>query len=268
MQVKRLKVCSYSQTDPEEQGCDIFGMIPAPSCNKTTSEDNVESSQDADLKATSDSVTSRNVTVDEADKGQKLEKERAGKEEASSLEGKCIQSLSDKELSVSGGEIVKDKSSIKEEPKSVEVKMESDTNMTAELSSEKKMLSSEEVNKKDEEINEQKEDSDMEDGWDMQVIFEICELPLLDTYEVEGQPHKYLLLMELLKHLKVTQEELIIAAKTIETLELSPEEFEKRAHCCIVGSCSRALVDDCSSVVLVKITPSLEKLLGIETVKL
>lgn len=255
-------------SDPEEQGCDIFGMIPAPSCNKTTSEDNVESSQDADLKATSDSVTSRNVTVDEADKGQKLEKERAGKEEASSLEGKCIQSLSDKELSVSGGEIVKDKSSIKEEPKSVEVKMESDTNMTAELSSEKKMLSSEEVNKKDEEINEQKEDSDMEDGWDMQVVFEICELPLLDTYEVEGQPHKYLLLMELLKHLKVTQEELIIAAKTIETLELSPEEFEKRAHCCIVGSCSRALVDDCSSVVLVKITPSLEKLLGIETVKL
>lgn len=231
----------------------------------------METSQDTDLKATSDSVVPKNVAVDEVDKGQKLEKEKADKEDALShvLDGKSVQSLSDKEPSVSSGEAVKEKSTIKEEPKSVEVKLESETNMTVEQSSEKKVSSSEAVCKEEDgKISEHKEDSDIEDGWDLQVVFEICESPLLDVYEVEGQPHKYLLLLELMKHLKVTQEQLIIAAKTIETLELSPEEFEKRVHCCIVGSCSRALVDDCSSMVLVKITPSLEKLLGIETVKL
>lgn len=100
------------------------------------------------------------------------------------------------------------------------------------------------------------------------MLFEVSALEMLDVFEVDGRPHKYHLLLELLSRLKMTHKEFIISAKTVETLELSIEEFESRAHSCIIGSCSRAIVDRCSRVVLVRVTPTIDKLLGVETVKL
>lgn len=118
-------------------------------------------------------------------------------------------------------------------------------------------------------VREENQDLEYEEKWDSKnITFETSELPLLDVFQVDGRPHKYCLMLELLTLLKMTQAEFIISARTIETLELSLEEFESRAHSCILGSCSRAIVDTCSCVVLVRVTHTVEKLLGIETVKL
>lgn len=112
------------------------------------------------------------------------------------------------------------------------------------------------------EENEKSEESDMEE---MEEIAFVCsEEPLLDVYEVEGRPHRYCLLREVTRRLGVSRRELIIAAKNIETLEVSPEEFESRVHSSVLGMPRRRVAGP--RVELIRLTGVLERLLGLETV--
>lgn len=112
------------------------------------------------------------------------------------------------------------------------------------------------------EENEKSEESDMEEM--EEIVFECSEEPLLDVYEVEGRPHRYCLLREVTRRLGVSRRELIIAAKNIETLEVSPEEFESRVHSSVLGMPRRRVAGP--RVELVRLTGVLERLLGLETV--
>jgi len=112
-------------------------------------------------------------------------------------------------------------------------------------------------------------DSEEEEDDFMSFTFECSSLPLPEIYHIYGQHHKYVLMKELLLYLDFKKrEELIIAAGNIETIELSSEQFMRRAHGCVLGSCSRKLVESSVSAELVKLTSSVEKLLDVESVKL
>ena len=106
---------------------------------------------------------------------------------------------------------------------------------------------------------EESEESDLEE-----MMFMWSEEPIVDIYEVEGRPHQYCLLREVTRRLGVSRRELIVAAKTIETLTVSPEEFESRVYSCVCGT-SRWQPDG-GRVELVQLTAALEHLLGLETV--
>ncbi|KAK8381611.1 hypothetical protein O3P69_018597 [Scylla paramamosain] len=109
------------------------------------------------------------------------------------------------------------------------------------------------------EEKEESEESDLEE-----MTFMWSEEPIVDIYEVEGRPHQYCLLREVTRQLGVSRRDLIVAAKTIETLMVSPEEFESRVYSCVCGT-SRWQPDG-GRVELVRLTAALERLLGLQTV--
>lgn len=113
-----------------------------------------------------------------------------------------------------------------------------------------------------EDVKEEKEED--REGLDLEMMFVGSEEPLLDVYEVEGRPHHYCLLREVTRRLGVSRRDLIVAAKSIETLEISSEEFESRVHSCVMGMPRRRVGR--GRVELIRLTGVLERLLGMETV--
>lgn len=251
--------------DPDDQGCDIFGNIPADEI--VPSHQRLKSTDETD-KENSPSQNEKTYDILTAcgDVAQKINESVQRKSEKLS---NCEESTS---LKINLNPLVTQVTEVQDLVKKEEISTENDTEnkeSPKEVFEEKCIPPNDERRDSDSTAREENQDSECEEKWDSKKItIESSELPLLDVFQVDGRPHKYCLMLELLTLLKMTQAEFIISARTIETLELSLEEFESRAHSCILGSCSRAIVDTCSCVVLVRVTPTVEKLLGIETVKL
>lgn len=140
----------------------------------------------------------------------------------------------------------------------VSIKKEVMTEDQVEGEKEEEESQKEEMERKTQEA-EESEESDLEE-----MMFMWSEEPIVDIYEVEGRPHQYCLLREVTRRLGVSRRDLIVAAKTIETLTVSPEEFESRVYSCVCGT-SRWQPDG-SRVELIRLTAALERLLGLQTV--
>ncbi|KAG7175879.1 BCL-6 corepressor-like [Homarus americanus] len=248
--------------DPDEQGCDLFSNIPVsksvPLCQ------HLKSSNDTDKqKLESQDLESNSITKPGGDVAQTTsETNLQRKSENLSISEENNYSKTDQHPSLLQVDNLQDL--IKKE----EITIETKTENNKEEVEKKQAPESMERKESDNTVKKENHDSEDEEGELKEVTLETSEVPLLDVYEIDGRPHKYYLMLELLTLLRMTQAEFIISARTIETLELSVEEFESCAHSCIVGSCSRAIVDTCSCVVLVRVTPIVEKLLGIEIVRL
>ena len=129
---------------------------------------------------------------------------------------------------------------------------------------EKEESQKEELERKTQEVKEEEEEVESEKSDVEEMTFMCSEEPIVDIYEVEGRPHRYCLLREVTRRLGMSRHDLIVAARTIETLVVSSEEFESRVYSCVVGN-SRWQPEG-SRVELIRLTAGLEHLLSLETV--
>ncbi|MPC36750.1 BCL-6 corepressor [Portunus trituberculatus] len=227
--------------DPEEQGCDVFRNIPegklrARESNLCPKRQAVEGSVETPCVVKTEDMTQDCSEENALKSAEKLASETGG----TAKEGGDIPSgAENSSMSV------------------VSIKKEITTEDQVDGEKEEELQKVEMERKTQEE--EESEESDLEE-----MTFMWSEEPIVDIYEVEGRPHQYCLLREVTRRLGVSRRDLIVAAKTIETLMVSPEEFESRVYSCVCGT-SRWQPDG-GRVELVRLTAALERLLGLQTV--
>ncbi|KAK3887233.1 hypothetical protein Pcinc_008656 [Petrolisthes cinctipes] len=248
--------------DPEEQGCDVFSNIPASMTSQ-----NQNKVKDGSLQIT---ATSQSINTDVGPCSSKLSQDLPEKDnnsrgqlpDESEKLTVCPQEASSEVTLSPKKEVVTD--SEDKDKETTDTGKESEVNFSKqnEINSPVSKCIKEELTEKE---DEKKEDSDDDDSNGKQIILAWSESPLLDLYQVNGRPHSYYLMSQLLDVLAKTQTELVMAARTIETLELDIEEFEACTHSCTLGSSSRTVVENQSTVILVRVTPAVDQLLGIET---
>ena len=255
-------------TDPEEQGCDIFRHIPGSitllsgeNTEDTEKKEEQENPTVLDISSVDGSSKCQNtLDTDKENSLTKLENTENSSNESNS-------SSQQKSNDLKVHERVEGVSSSKESESVVESDPVRESDIKLQEAS--TTLSSKETTEISTVKESAKQDSESDSEGELKdLVFEMCESDMLDLFEVEGQPYKYHFLPDVLTHLKMDYKEFVMSAKTVETLELSVKEFESRAHSCIVGSGKRDIVNSCSRVVLVRVTPAIEKILGIETFKL
>lgn len=227
--------------DPEEQGCDVFRNIPEGKLR-------MRESSLCQMRLAIESPTKTPHVVKTEDVTNNCSEENTPKS-------------AQKLTSATGGTTKEEASPSEAENSSmalVSIKKEVMTEDQVEGEKEEEESQKEEMERKTQEA-EESEESVLEE-----MMFMWSEEPIVDIYEVEGRPHQYCLLREVTRRLGVSRRDLIVAAKTIETLTVSPEEFESRVYSCVCGT-SRWQPDG-SRVELVRLTAALERLLGLQTV--
>lgn len=247
-------------SDPEEQGCDVFSSIPAG----ITSQNQIKAIDDRPQI----SVTSQPMDADAGPSSSKLsqdllQKKNNSMEHLPSTSEKpsvcTVEASTELDLTIKK-EVVTDNEDKDEE--AMDTGKETGENFSKQNKTINKSIKEETTENLDEKKEESDDDEDSS-GEPMTIAW--SESPLLDLYQVNGRPHNYYLMSQLLDVMAKTQTELVMAARTIETLELDTEEFEACTHSCTLGSSSRTLIENRSTVILVRVTPALDRLLGIET---
>lgn len=236
--------------DPEEQGCDVFCNIPEGKYKVRESSSCPNKMQELEnLAKTSCVVKIEEVTQDTTEENTwKTNKKTNSEEGETTIGGGGVGGFS-----WWGGSSSKVLESIKKEVVT-EDQVEGDKE-------EKEESQKEELERKTQEKKKEEEHEELELE---EMTFMCSEEPMVDIYEVEGRAHRYCLLREVTRRLGLGRRDLIVAARTIETLVMSAEEFESRVHSCVLGT-SRWQPDS-DRVELICLTPNLERLLGLETV--
>lgn len=254
----------YHVTDPEEQGCDVFSSTPAG----ITSQNQYKAIDDRpQISATSqpvDTDAGPSCSKFGQDLPQKKDNSMEDLPSTSEKPSVCVEEAST-ELDLNIKKEVITESEDKDTEAMVTGK-ESGENFIKENKTKGppiKSIKEEVMEKKDEKKEESDDNDDDSSGEPMMIAW--SESPLLDLYQVNGRPHNYYLMSQLLDVLAKTQTELVMAARTIETLELDTEEFEACTHSCTLGSSSRTITENKSTVILVRVTQAVDQLLGIET---
>lgn len=252
----------YHVSDPEEQGCDIFSSIPAG----ITSQNQCKAIDDRpQITATSQTVdtdagpSSSKLGLDLPQKNNNIMEDLPS---TSEKPNECVEETSTELDLTIKKEIVTENEDKKDEAMVTEKESEEKNEIKDSLI---KSIKEEVTENKDEKKEENDDNDDDEDSSGEPMTITWSESPLLDVYQVNGRPHNYYLMSQLLDVLAKTQTELVMAARTVETLELDTEEFEACTHSCTLGSSTRTLTENQSSVILVRVTPAVDQLLGIET---
>ena len=132
-----------------------------------------------------------------------------------------------------------------------------------------KIDDSEDVKDNKEETTSKNDSNFDETSDEFAMEFEISDNMLPNLYEIDGIPNRYVLLNELLNTLNITNEQLVVKAKTVETLNLGFNEYKRKAHCLTFGVNKSSPEDNHGAidlkVTLVKYTEKIKELLNVQT---